>query len=338
MEIWLEYGDTEIALDIKAENLLENLSYKFNDMDEEGLLKAIESIDNKPMNICILEDNKILVDLAIKISRLKNLNAKLYAPKKIKSIYREYDINSLDNSIYNKDDTLLLAKASFDPLFGYNGVPARIMRNYPNSMLNIVKNSKEPLAGVSSDALAIAYEHIKSFASRSIEVIMNNNTVIDLIIDEPIRASQRAINRLNTFRIKSERCKAIIIGSGRSFTLSSALNSLWNCINIIKEGSKIVLLAESRDGLGSDALEMFINGNLNKDTYIEGMEDIVFLNWAKARYDISLITSLPDYYLKILGLRSFRSISEALKYILESNPKQKVTVVQDASNILLEVK
>ncbi|RMF29347.1 MAG: hypothetical protein D6752_06160, partial [Candidatus Nitrosothermus koennekii] len=157
--------------------------------------------------------------------------------------------------------------------------------------------------------------------------------ITDIVIDEPIKANQESIKLLEQFKIKSEKTRAIVIGSGYVHTLSDSLRALWNCINVLKDDANVILLAEGRDGLGSKVLDMLVQGRL--EAYIEGMEDLKFLNYAKARYNVSLITSLPDYYLKVIGFRSFRSINHALKYLLSKNPRQKVTVVRDASNIML---
>jgi hypothetical protein len=330
MEIWLPYGDTEIVLDIKVENLLDNIKYQSRSIDDDKMLDMIDSIDHNA-NICLLDNIKLLGDLAIKIRdrlNLKGITTTLHMPDKLKNAYREYNVKSLDTTLYDKTNTILIARASYDPLFGYDGVPAKIVRSNKDIMQDIVKNVKRPSSGKPTDALSIAYKHLEHFESKSIEVIINNN-IINMVIDEPIKANQEIIKSLP--KVKSNKCKAIVIGSGHTYTLAESLRALWNCIDILKDESNVILLAEGSNGLGSEALDMVVQGKIEGYTYI----DLTFLNWAKTRYNISLVTSLPDYYAKMIGFKAFRSINHALKYVIAKNPRQKITIVQDASNMLL---
>ncbi|MEM2856665.1 MAG: hypothetical protein QW416_06155 [Candidatus Nitrosocaldaceae archaeon] len=324
MEIWFNYGDSEIALDIKAENILERIEHK--KVDSQISIEVFDSINVNHLNMYILDDRKIIEDLATKIKeRLerKGITTNIFTSS-----------SSFDDNIYNRKDTLLISGASFDPLFGYSGVVSNIARKNKDFMKYIIQDNVEPSPG-SITNLSMAYENVRSFECKSLEVIIDNDSIIDFVIDEPIKASQYMINKLNAFRIKCERCKSIIIGSGRTSTLHHSLTSLWNCINVLREGGDAILLTESSNGLGSTALQIYLNrGKI--DGYIRGIEDILFIKWARDRYNISLVTSLPDYYLKILGFTPFRSINYALKSILEKNPRQKITLVQDASNIMLE--
>lgn len=327
----MPYGDTEIVLDIKVENLLDNIKYQSKSIDDNKISEVIDSIDSH-VNICLLDDNRILGDLAIDIRNrlnLKGITSTLYMPNALKNIYKEYNVKPLDADIYDKKDTVLLARASYDPLFGYDGVPVKIAKNDKEVMGDIIQNAKRPSSGKYTDALSIAYKNVEHFESRSIEVIMDNK-IIDMVMDEPIKANQRITNNLP--RIKSERCKSMVIGSGYTHTLAESLRALWNCIDILKDESSIILLAEGSNGLGSEVLDMVVQGKI--DGYIQGI-DLTFINWAKSRYNIALVTSLPDYYTKMIGFKAFRSISHAIKYMISRSPRQKITIVQDASNILL---
>lgn len=332
MEIWLPYGDTEIVLDIKAENLLDNLKYESKKSEEIDIeLERIDAI-NSHSNICLLDNNKILGDLAIRIRdklNQKGITSTLYVPYKLRSTYKEYNPKILDASIYKKKDTILLSMASYDPVFGYGGVPVKIIRSNKEIMSDIIKDVNRPSSGKPTDALSRAYKYVEHFESRSIEVIIDNS---EIVMDEPIKAHQRIIK---TFpRLKSQRCKSIVIGSGNTHTLAESLRALWNCIDVLRDGSKVILLAEGSNGLGSEGLDMLVYYK-RRDEYLEGMEDLKFIDWVRARYDVSLVTALPDYYIKMIGFRSFRSINHALKYIIGKNPREKITIVHDASNVLV---
>lgn len=316
MEVWFDYGDTEIALDIKVENILENIGRKGL---EKTSIEELNTIEGEYLNIFLLDESRGMKDI---VSRIREI---LHGKGIKTEIVREFDGMS-------KKDALLIARAGFDPLFGYSGVASCIARYNHDLMLDILEESREPMPGKITN-LSKAYEYISRFESKALEVIIDGS-MLEIVVDEPIKASKRMIDRLESFKIRCDMCKAMIIGSGRADTLYESLFSLWNCIGILKEGGDAILLAEGSKGIGSKALDMHLNG-IKIDGYVAGMECIKFIEWSKERYNISLVTSLPDYYMKRLGFTPFRSINHALMSILDKNQRQKVTIVQDSSNMIL---
>jgi hypothetical protein len=57
----------------------------------------------------------------------------------------------------------------------------------------------------------------------------------------------------------------------------------------------------------------------------------MFINELKEKYNISILSALPKYYLKeIFGLQVFSNIQEAADKILEMNGKShRITIIQD---------
>jgi len=328
LEIWLPYGNTEIVLDIKAENLLEYINYKSSNRWDNDISRILD-INHKDINICVLDDDNILIDLALRIRNaqsLQGINSTLYLQNTLR--YKEYNAKSLNNIIYDKPNTILINKASFDPIFGYGCVPSKIIRSSKDIMNDIISNLNEPRVG-DKDAFSLVYKYLKPLESLSIEVIIHDNIITHAIIGDPIKCAEDAIKILDAYKIKCNRTKAIIVGSGFTLTLTDAIKALWNSINVVKKEGTIILLAEGSNGLG---LELF---NTISNKYTLNKEVMQLLAWASNNYDIGLVTAIPDYYLNNLHLRPFRSINQALNYILDKNSKQKVTVVHDASNIQL---
>lgn len=328
MEIWLPYGNTEIVLDIKAENLLEYINYKSSNRWDNDISRILD-INHKDINICVLDDDNILIDLALRIRNaqsLQGINSTLYLQNTLR--YKEYNAKSLNNIIYDKPNTILINKVSFDPIFGYGCVPSKIIRSSKDIMNDIISNLNEPRVG-DKDAFSLVYKYLKPLESLSIEVIIHDNIITHAIIGDPIKCAEDAIKILDAYKIKCNRTKAIIVGSGFTLTLTDAIKALWNSINVVKKEGTIILLAEGSNGLG---LELF---NTISNKYTLNKEVMQLLAWASNNYDIGLVTAIPDYYLNNLHLRPFRSINQALNYILDKNSKQKVTVVHDASNIQL---
>ncbi|MGH9876645.1 MAG: hypothetical protein ACRD5H_03330, partial [Nitrososphaerales archaeon] len=246
---------------------------------------------------------------------------------------------------------VFVSQTSFDPLFGYSGSPTRLLRHFgKEEMFEAYKarNGDVPSPGKADGALSIADKFVERFDGTSIEAIIGTHGFADIVIDKPAKAHQTAIAKLESFgRVEVEKAKASIIssGNGRS-TLSNALNSLWNCVDAVKEDGSITLLAECSDGFGSSALERLVEGKIeiedahNLAEYIDGLENLLYLDGVSEKYELALISTLPDYYAKNrLGFKTFRRIKDALHHVLNVHgQRQKVLVVSDASKVLLKPK
>ena len=102
------------------------------------------------------------------------------------------------------------------------------------------------------------------------------------------------------------------------------------------------MIAECKSGLGSNALQQFIEGRLSIDQlrnpikYVDGMEDLLFLSEIQKNFQIGLVSVLPEYYVKKLNMISLSGIKPSLDYVLKTQgPRQKITVVMDGSRVLL---
>jgi nickel-dependent lactate racemase len=142
-----------------------------------------------------------------------------------------------------------------------------------------------------------------------------------------------------------EKHRTIMISTGKDSsndTLSKSLTSLWNCNAAIKDGGLGILLAECKNGIGSEAIQQFIEGRMSLDRlkkpakYVNGMEDLLFLTEIQKRFQVGLVSILPEFYTKKLGIVSFAGIKRAMDHILKvQGLKQKVAVVSDGARILL---
>ena len=117
--------------------------------------------------------------------------------------------------------------------------------------------------------------------------------------------------------------------------LGKSLSSLWNCANAIKKDGLTILVAECKGGLGSDALQQYIENRLtleqlkNPTKYISGMEDLLFLTEIQKNFQIGLVSILPEFYAKKLELISLPGIKYSMDYILKTQgARQKVAVIR----------
>jgi len=361
-EIWLRYGSTEVVLDIKAENLLDYVTEEIEHMGEEQVNAMLGAIAVKnDAQIVVLDASQYVAKLAsmlVDSLRKRGIMVSMSVPTDVFNAYRNafqdkgVRISQLPNDPSElSKDLIFLSQTSFDPLFGYSGTPTHLLKHFgKEEMLDAYKarNGDMPKPGTANNALSIAHRFADRFDGTSIEAVIGTRGFADIIVDKPAKAHQTAIAKLESFgNVDVEKGKASIIssGNGRS-TLSNALNSLWNCIDAVKEDGSITLLAECRDGFGSSALERLVEGKIDMDDahnlaeYIDGFENLLYLGEVSEKYELMLISTLPDYYVKSrLGFKTFRRIKDALHHILNVHgPRQKVLVVSDASKVLLKSK
>jgi hypothetical protein len=129
-------------------------------------------------------------------------------------------------------------------------------------------------------------------------------------------------------------------------TLTNSLNTLWNSSHIVKEGGSVVLIAENKLGIGGGALQMFIEGKLNiedsrkSNSYIDGLEHLIFLEALKQKYDLGILSTIPQYYLRtLLGFTTYNGTKDILQDLLTKYGKNnKVLAVSDGDLILLKTK
>ena len=143
-EIWLGYGDSEIILDIKYENILNIISPNINKMDLDTIRT---NINNK---VKIRESTLILVTtpfpqmtIIIKIIQELAIELKLdsvvvYVLSKPFSLRLRQDISKgaiyvtriTSDEIIDKmssyKNIILIDKIQYDPIFGFTGIPPSI--------------------------------------------------------------------------------------------------------------------------------------------------------------------------------------------------------------------
>ena len=63
-EIWLNYGITDVVLDIKAENLEQKIDSDGKIMDDSTISEKLNSLDlSKPMELVVLHNSKSILKI-----------------------------------------------------------------------------------------------------------------------------------------------------------------------------------------------------------------------------------------------------------------------------------
>lgn len=357
-EIWLNYGVTDVVLDILAENLEQQIDSDSAILEDEKIKEKLLALDlSKPIELVVLHNSRAIqtiISTLYSICEQKSLQfPKILADKilinSIKAGLPEGSlIDEFSSSDISNSSLVFIAEVELDGLFGYETVATRLLRKFGQDfMLTAYAKRKGnlPTPGQITESFEEAKKFVDNFEITAIEILANSKGVIDIAIGHP----SQTMNITKTFEslaIKDVgQHKSIIVSTGKfasNNTLSKSLSSLWNCNNAIKDNGLVILLGECKHGLGSEALQHYIEGRLTLDSlrnpakYLSGMEDLLFLTEVQKRFQIGLVSILPEFYSKKLNFIPFDGIKHGLDYILKTQgPRQKILVVNDGARILL---
>ena len=361
-ELWLGYGDTEVILDIKYENILDNVKPNFSLLDAESLnLELANKIRLRNSNLIIIFTpffQMIPILKYIYQENEKQNNSSLefnttskYIPFKIKKILVDYGIhinrienNEILNKIKNVDKTIIVEKVELDPFFGYKGPSTEIIRKCFSNEMDLAFstiNEKLPQPGQTTEALNISIEKSRSINCEVINIIANNEGINSIHIGEMEESFKKTIEIFDRISKREfDRSQSAFITGNSNFNIQSTLNNsfnlLWNNYNVVKENGMLVILSENKNGIENGALLQFIEGRLDhsdlkKNQYIKDLEHINFLNTIRDKFKIYIISSIPKVYLHKLGLKPLPRIKDGLKTILfEQGKNTKILIVSNS--------
>jgi hypothetical protein len=357
-EIWLNYGKTEIVLDIRAENLDQQVESQGKELDDTIFSENLDTLDiTKPMELVVLNNSKsvqkTILALFEKCEKKSVTKPQIFADKNIMNFVKLYLpegslISEYSNYDLSKSNLVFVGEMEFDGLFGYATIATRLIKKFGNEeMLNAYLQRKGdlPAPGETLDNIQIARKFSDSFEINAIEIASNQNGPVDISVGHP--SSTMSISKTFSESVSKEveKHRTMMISTGKDAsndTLSKSLESLWNCNVAMKDNGLAILLAECKNGIGSDAIQQFMEGRMSLDRlkkpakYVNGMEDLLFLTEIQKRFQVGLVSILPEFYTKKLGITSFAGIKRAMDHILKvQGVKQKVAVVSDGARILL---
>jgi len=354
-EIWLNYGANEVVLDIKAENLEQKTEIKGTNLSDSEIDSKLESLDiSKPTEIVALNASyavrKTLSVLFEKYEKQSIQKPVILADKKILPMLKKYlpehnvsEFNNLENS-----NLVFLGEMEFDGLFGFETISTRLLKKFGTElMLSAYEKRKndQPSPGENVESFKIAQKFSKKFDILGIEIIANSNGICDLAVDHPSSTTSltKAFSSYTAADIGKH--KTMIISTGKESsnnTLGKSLSSLWNCTNALKNDGLAILTAECRHGIGSDAIRHYIDDRLNIDQlkkpskYIDGMENLLYLTEIQKKFQIGILSILPEFYTKKLNMLSFNGIKKVMDHILKTQGQnQKIKVISDGARTFL---
>ena len=357
-EIWLNYGSTDVVLDIKAENLEEKIDTDGKTLSDSEIRSKLESLDiSKPTEFVILNASEsVRKTLSIILERYEEKSIpkpSILADKEtidaIKNYIPEYNSISEFSKMEDSNSKLVfISEMEFDGLFGYETIGTRLLKKFGDElMLSAYEKRKSdlPSPGQNTESFQIANKFSEKFDILGIEIIANSKGMYDLSVGHPSSTSSISKSFGASATKDIGKHKTMIISTGKESsnnTLGKSLSSLWNCSDAIKNDGLAILIAECRFGIGSDGIRSVIDGrddieHLKKPSqYIDGMENLLYINEMQERFQFGLLSILPTHYSIKLNMISFNGIKQVMDYVLKNQgQKQKVEVVSDGARTLL---
>lgn len=357
-EIWLNYGITDVVLDIRAENLEQKIDSDGKILEDSAINEKLNSLDlSKPMELVVLHNSKsiqkIISSLFILCEQKSKPFPKIFAEKKILNLVKAglpegSSINEFDDVGISNSNLVFMGEMEFDGLFGYETISTRLLKKFGLDSMLLAYAKRQgnlPVPGQHPESLVEAKKFTDNFEIQGIEIVANSKGIIDFSIGHPSETiSTTKTLESNSIKDVGEH-KTMVISTGKdasNFDLGKSLSSLWNCSSAIKKDGLAILVAECKGGLGSDAIQQYIEDRLtleqlrNPTKYISGMEDLLFLSEVQKNFQIGLVSILPDFYTKKLNMISLPGIKYSMDYILKTQgARQKVAVVTDGARLLL---
>ena len=369
----MPYGPVEVSFDIKQENLSQILEPQPQKFEQSDLDKSVDIVTEDTV-VLLSGSAGVQRTLDTLLTRNKMVRRVLY-PKQFGALARrksqEYgiaaeqlnteslaDIGTVDGTqgkfplqIAGSKGMLLLTSVHYDPMFGLTSSASDLVSLITESKEEAFKRSMEelPCSAERSNASAYSQQLLQSAGeAKVLEIAEKSSTgILSLAYGEPASAHAKMVEywknnlRINV-PIKSERVLFGCGGQENDRTLTQAFaRSFFNIVlgAVLPDSeSKICMLAECSEGLGSDALLRFVTGRyeprtkLDAVTYFDGLE--VLLSFFKVQGDLqlSILSTLPNYYASKFDFKTIRGAREAPSSLVQQGSRAKILVVPDGSS------
>ncbi len=357
-EIWLNYGATNVVLDIRAENLDQQLDSKGNFLNDLEIGEKLDGLDiSKPIELVVLNNSdsvkRTIKAIFEKFEQKSVQKPRILTDKKMVNLIKEYlpegsSVAEFSDEISNSS-LVFVGEMEFDGLFGFETIATRLIKKFgKESMLSAYEKRKEnlPVPGQETENIKIAQNFADGFEITAIEIAANSKGIVDLSVGHPTSTMSISKSLLASAENTVEKHRTLMISTGKDTsndTLGRSLTTLWNCNKAIKDNGLGILLAECTNGIGSEAIQQYLEGRISLERlkkpakYVNGMEDLLFLTEIQKRFQVGMVSILPEFYLKKLNIISFAGIKRAMDHILKiQGINQKVAVVSDGARILLK--
>jgi len=362
-EIWIPYGGVETLVTIQAENLgaVVEASSEAGSVETERvaeLVKAASQLficDSAPATLELLRSQ------AAVIGESTDLRLVAPAPKHIEVGVPELKgkITTLPPPVPPAEGTdpvfapqlseggmkLFVGTARPDPLFGIIDTKVEASLNWVTHSRAIAASSRqgmepEPFQKTEAyDAILGLIEHLGD--AKFLTAVPRGGKLWASMEDAPFDAIKNGFRK-----VQLAQTKGIVLGAGgRGYddSLSTAIRGIWSALEGVRRTGSVLLVAECAEGVGSTALEMLVTGRMaegggRKEKYVDGIEEVFYLNKLKDEYDVLLLSGLPETYARSkLGLTTAKGAGEAVGRILNKMGRSgKMNVIPRAPECVVQ--
>jgi hypothetical protein len=348
MEIWVPYGDVESLVTLMQENLGETIDPKpESHVDEIAALiserlKGVEKVficDQKPATLKVVKavlattpkegmkffsSNPKKVETAV--PDLKDAVEKLRPPSEAAppSEVRE---GKLSPEVSGPGRKFAISTGEPDPLLGFIDAPVSLALACINGTRRLAFKKRDgdgpqPLREDSPSYMAVRQESEAVKDAQYATIIARGGEPYSAVEADSVKQA-----RAHYMSPEVPQTKGLVVGAGgRGYddTLSHAIRMALGALKGVRKGGEIVLVAECRDGVGSEALQMYLTGRimesfLKKGSYVDGLEEIMYIADLRERYSFTLLSSLPELYAGgKLKFKTARGSGEALGKVFSS--------------------
>ena len=148
-EIWLNYGSTDVVLDIKAENLEEKIDVEGKTLSDSEIESKLGSLDiSKPTEFVVLNTSEsVRKTLSILFERYELFSMHESIPKplisadrKIMNIVKNYlpehnSVSEFSNVEDSNSNLVFIGEMEFDGLFGYETISTRLLKKFGTELM-----------------------------------------------------------------------------------------------------------------------------------------------------------------------------------------------------------
>lgn len=301
-EVWLPYGDKEVSLKLKREQIDDHISVKLPEPYRE--------------------DFSIKYYLTDGSSTSEKIAKEMFPEAKPLLSFNDDKEEVVDGYLFRYSealkDTLLVCAVRLDPLYWFTGPHSLIAKIY--GLDDEVIKRKEKIMSCEEDGGVW-------FAKRLVEV--SSPKAFCYFGRSGVSLSGDAVKvyeRLKSFfssNAQRHKKKGFVIASvgGEPYddSLSEALYSSFGLLQLLDEGSDLLLLASCSKGLGDKGLRSYI---LKKE---EESLTVKVLKALQEKSKVHMVTALPFTYLKRLGISGYNSLTEAFEAI-----NKKAFIIENA--------
>ncbi len=175
-EIWLNYGITDVVLDIRAENLEQKIDSDGTTLEDSAINEKLSSIDlSKPMDLVVLHNSRSIqkiISSLFTICEQKSLPfPNVLAEKKIMNHVKAgmpegSSINEFENEELSNSNLVFISEVEFNGLFGYETISTRLLKKFgQDHMLSAYAKRKGnlPVPGQPTDSFDEANNFANNF-------------------------------------------------------------------------------------------------------------------------------------------------------------------------------